>query len=65
MNTYKVVLRSGSVAIIEDQRTLSAIANQLAHDGFVVVRRRANGYSQQTTEMALLERAVESLEAGA
>jgi hypothetical protein len=62
MNTYKVSLRSGQTATIEDQRALSAIAAQLSQEGFVIVQKRSGGYSQGTTEVAYLERAVESIE---
>lgn len=61
MNTYQVILRSGQSAIIEDKRTINALATQLAHEGFVIVQRRS-GYSNEPTEVAYTERAVESIE---
>ncbi|HEV7293241.1 MAG TPA: hypothetical protein VGN79_13075 [Devosia sp.] len=63
MILYKVRLRSGQTILIEDKRSLRALATQLAQEGFVSVRPRSGGYSQTTTEQALLERAVQSIEA--
>ncbi|WIJ24508.1 hypothetical protein [Devosia sp. RR2S18] len=62
MNTFKVTLRSGQILTVEDHRSLTALATQLAHEGFVVVQRRATGYSTSNTELALMERGVESIE---
>jgi hypothetical protein len=62
VNTYKIILRSGQTATVEDNRTLNALATELAHEGFVVVQRRGS-YSSSTTEVAYTERAVESIEA--
>lgn len=65
MNTFKVTLRSGQTALIEDPRALDDLAAQLAQEGFVVVRRISGGYAKSVTEVALLERAVESIEPAA
>lgn len=61
MDIYKLTLRSGQVATVEDERSLSTLASQLAQEGFIVVQRRAS-YSISTTEVAYAERAVESIE---
>jgi hypothetical protein len=65
MNLYKITLRSGRASMIEDERSLSTLAADLAQDGFVIVRRQASGYSQTKTEVAIMERAVESIEPSA
>jgi hypothetical protein len=62
MNLYKIKLRSGRTSIVDDKRPLSTLAADLAQDGFVVVQRKAEGYSDTTTEVAIMERAVESIE---
>jgi hypothetical protein len=65
MNLYKITYRSGRPSIVEDERSLSTLASDLAQDGFVVVRRQATGYSQAKTEIAIMERAVESIDPAA
>jgi Holliday junction resolvase len=62
MSLYKITLRSGRASIVEDERSLSTLAADLAQDGFVVVRQQASGYSQAKIEVAIMERAVESIE---
>ena len=62
MNLYKITFRSARASIVEDERSLSTLTSDLAQDGFVVVRRRASGYGQAKTEVAIMERAVESIE---
>ena len=62
MNIYKITLRSGRTSIVGDKRVLSTLAADLAQDGFIVVQRQAEGYSDITTEVAIMERAVESIE---
>ena len=62
MNIYKITLRSGRTSIVADKRVLSTLAADLAQDGFIVVQRQAEGYSDITTEVAIMERAVESIE---
>ena len=62
MNIYKITLRSGRTSIVADKRGLSTLAADLAQDGFIVVQRQAEGYSDITTEVAIMERAVESIE---
>ena len=62
MNLYKITFRSGRVWIVEDERSLSALTSDLAQEGFVVVRRQVGGYSDTKTEVAIMERAVESIE---
>jgi Holliday junction resolvase len=62
MNLYKITFRSGRTSIVEEERSLSNLAADLAQDGFVVVRRQASGYSPTKTEVAVMERAVESIE---
>jgi hypothetical protein len=41
---------------------LNALAAVLAQDGFIVVQRQAEGYSDITTESAIMEREVDSIE---
>jgi len=65
MNTFKIALRSGQTATIEDRRALGDLAAQLAQEGFVVVRRISAGYAKSVTEVAFLERAIESIEPAA
>jgi hypothetical protein len=62
MNLYKITFRSGRASLVEDERSLGTLAADLAQDGFVVVHRQASGYSQAKTELAIMERAVESIE---
>jgi hypothetical protein len=62
MNLYKITLRSGRASIVEDERSLRTLASDLAQDGFVIVRRQVSGYSQAKTEVAIMERAVESID---
>lgn len=59
---YKITLRSGRTSIVDDRRPLGTLAADLAQDGFVVVQRQASGYSGTTAEVAIMERAVESIE---
>ncbi len=65
MNFFKITFRSGRASVVEDERSLGTRAADLAQDGFVVVRRQASGYSQTKTEVAMMERAVESIEPSA
>jgi hypothetical protein len=62
MNQYKIAFRSGRALIVEDERPLKTLASDLAQDGFVVVRRQAGAYEKTKTEVAIMERAVESIE---
>jgi hypothetical protein len=59
---YRITFRSCRASIVEDERSLSTLAADLAQDGFIVVRRQASGYSQIKTQLAVMERAVESIE---
>lgn len=65
MNLYKNTFRSGRASIVEDERSLSTLASDLAQDGFVVVRRQVGGYSETKTGIAIMERSVESIEPAA
>ena len=62
MAAYRITLHSGQAIVVEDARELQRLSADLCSDGFVVVRRRATAYSDQTTDYSLLERAVVSIE---
>lgn len=60
--TYWITFRPCRASIVEDERSFSTLAADLAQDGFIVVRRQASGYSQTKTQPAVVKRAVESIE---
>lgn len=62
MNLYKFTFESGRASIIEDKRSLSTLAADLAQDGFIIVYRQSSAYSEAKKEIAIMERAVESIE---
>ncbi|MFD2648843.1 hypothetical protein ACFSX5_13720 [Devosia albogilva] len=62
MAAYRITLHSGQAIIVEDARELRRLSADLCSDGFVVVRRRAAAYSEETTDYSVLERAVASIE---
>ena len=62
MTAYRITLHSGQVIVVEDARELRRLSSDLCSDGFVIVRRRAAAYSEDTTDYSVLERAVASIE---
>lgn len=64
MAKFKVELSSGKSIVIEDERSLTELAEELCNDGFIqVLRVDKSGYQPATNaSVALLERAVASIE---
>ncbi|WP_108462306.1 hypothetical protein [Devosia naphthalenivorans] len=62
MTSYKFTLHSGQAFTGEDKRDLRQLSEDLCSAGFVVVQRTASGYSTVPKPIALLERAVASVE---
>lgn len=62
MPTYRFTLHSGQVFTAEDKRDLKSLSADLCSVGFVVLQRRAMGYSTELKSVAVLERAVALIE---
>jgi hypothetical protein len=62
MNIYKFNLHSGQSFLAEDKRDLQKLCSELCSAGFVIVQRRGSGYSSETMQLSVLERAVASIE---
>jgi hypothetical protein len=62
MPTYKFTLHSGQTFTADDERDLQALSAELCSSGFVVVQRKAAGYSNEVKPFSVLERGVVSIE---
>jgi hypothetical protein len=64
MAEFKVELTSGKSIVIEDERSLAGLAEELCNHGFVqAVRIDKGGYqASNRTEVALFERAIVCIE---
>lgn len=63
MIAYKIKLRSGEFITAEDERDLPTLSKELCEQGFLQVERRISGYEpSKLVPVALMERAVESIE---
>jgi len=62
MPTYEFTLHSGQTVTAEDKRNLQKLSADLCSAGFLVVLRRRNGYSSESSEISILERAVASIQ---